>query len=88
MSKQPPPAPTASAVGPCPTLSKLVGPPGTGSLPRTIVPPDHSHFLRKADDPIESFASILINIAEETVPKIATKYKQAKFGRFGFNGPF
>ena len=25
--------------------------------------------VRKADDPIESFASILINIAEETVPK-------------------
>ena len=32
MSKQPPPAPTASAVGPCP---------GTGSLPSTIAPPDH-----------------------------------------------
>ena len=25
MSKQPPPAPTASAVGPCPTISKLSG---------------------------------------------------------------
>ena len=31
--------------------------------------------VRKADDPIESFASILINIAEETVPKTATKSK-------------
>ena len=29
MSKQPPPAPTASAVGPCPTVIKLVGHPGT-----------------------------------------------------------
>ena len=29
--------------------------------------------VRKADDPIESFASILINIAEETVPKTSTK---------------
>ena len=41
MSKQPPPAPTASAVGPCPTIIKSVGRPGTGSLPRTIAPPDH-----------------------------------------------
>ena len=41
MSKQPPPAPTASAKGPCPTSSKLVGRPGTGSLPSTFAPPDH-----------------------------------------------
>ena len=41
MSKQPPPAPTASAVGPCPTVIQIVGRPGTGSLPRTIAPPDH-----------------------------------------------
>ena len=41
MSKQPPPAPTASAVGPCPTLIQIVGRPGTGTLPRTIAPPDH-----------------------------------------------
>ena len=31
MSKQPPPAPTASAVGPCPTVFQIVGRPGTGS---------------------------------------------------------
>ena len=36
MSKQPPPAPTASAVGPCP---------GTGSLSSTIAPPDHPKTL-------------------------------------------
>ena len=41
MSKQPPPAPTASAVGPCPTEIQIVGRPGTGSLPSTIAPPDH-----------------------------------------------
>ena len=41
MSKQPPPAPTASAVGPCPTVIQIVGRPGTGSLPRTKAPPDH-----------------------------------------------
>ena len=36
MSIQPPPAPTASAVGPCPTVIQIVGRPGTGSLPSTI----------------------------------------------------
>ena len=41
MSKQPPPAPTASAIGLCPTIIQNVGRPGTGSLPRTIAPPDH-----------------------------------------------
>ena len=41
MSKPPPPAPTASAVGPCPTEIRIVGRPGTGSLPSTISPPDH-----------------------------------------------
>ena len=38
MSKPPPPAPTASAIGPCPTVIKIVGRPGTGSLPSTIAP--------------------------------------------------
>ena len=41
MSKQPTPAPTASAVGPCPTVIQSVRRPGTGSLPSTIAPPDH-----------------------------------------------
>ena len=41
MSKQPPPAPTASAVGPCPTIIQIVGRPGTGRLPRAIAQPDH-----------------------------------------------
>ena len=44
MSKQPPPAPTASAVGPCPTVFKIVGRPGTGSLPSTFAPPDHPRY--------------------------------------------
>ena len=42
MSKQPPPAPTTSAVGPCRTVIQIVGRPGTGSLPSTITPPDHT----------------------------------------------
>ena len=41
MSKQPPPVPTASTIGPCPTIIQIVGRPGTGSLPSTIAPPDH-----------------------------------------------
>ena len=44
MSKQPPPAPIASAIDPCPTTIQIVGRPGTGSLPRTIAPPDHPYF--------------------------------------------
>ena len=47
MSKAPPPAPTASAIGPCPTVIKIVGRPGTGSLPSTIAPPDHPLIARK-----------------------------------------
>ena len=46
MSKQPPPAPTTSAVGPCPTVIQIVGRPGTGSLPSTIAPPDHPLNMR------------------------------------------
>ena len=38
MSKQPPPAPTASAVGPCPTVIQIVGRPGPGRLSRPIGP--------------------------------------------------
>ena len=45
VSKQPPPAPTASAVGPCPTVIKPVGRPGTGMFPSTIAPPDHPRIL-------------------------------------------
>ena len=47
MSKPPPPAPTASAIGPCPTVIKIVGRPGTGSLPSTIAPPDHPRTNRR-----------------------------------------
>ena len=52
MSKQPPPVPTASAIGPCPTIIQIVGRPGTGGLPRTIAPPPvftKSIFLKLVD---------------------------------------
>ena len=44
MSKPPQIAPTASAIGSCPTVIKIVGRPGTGSLPSTIAPPDHPPY--------------------------------------------
>ena len=50
MSKQPPPAPTASAAGPCPTVIQIVGRPGTGSLSSTIAPPDHPQALANLAD--------------------------------------
>ena len=50
MSKQPLPAPTASAVGPCPTVIQIVGRPGTGSVPSTIAPPDHPRNCGRTDD--------------------------------------
>ena len=58
MSKQPQSAPTASAIGPCPTIIQIVGRPGTGSLPRAIEPPDHPQRekgkQKKKDSPPES----------------------------------
>ena len=43
MSKQPPPVPTTSVVGLCPIVIRIVGRPGTGSLPSFIAPPDQPH---------------------------------------------
>ena len=48
MSKQPIPAPSASAVGPCPYIIQ-VRKPRTGSLPSTIVPSDHPRDAPKKD---------------------------------------
>ena len=50
MSKQPPPAPTASAVGPCPTEIQIVGRPDTGSLPSTIAPPPQGERGERIDE--------------------------------------
>ena len=38
LSKQPPPAPTARAVDPCPTIIQIRRRLGTGTLPSTIAP--------------------------------------------------
>ena len=45
MSKQPPPAPTVSAVGRCPTIIQISRTPRNCKLPSTIAPPDHPRFL-------------------------------------------
>ena len=70
MSKQPPPAPTASAVGPCPTVIQIVGRPGTGSLPSTIAPPDHPLNRKKEDGSVEmTFESISENEADKSIQR-------------------
>ena len=63
MSKQPPPAPTASAVGPCPTVIQIVGRPGTGSLPSTIAPPDHPWEKVKIIYFLETIAALGLKVA-------------------------
>ena len=50
MSKQPPPAPTASATGPCPTIIQISRTGRPGRLPNTFAPPDHPQ-LNKANVP-------------------------------------
>ena len=55
MSKQPLPAPTASAIGPCPTIFQFVGRLGTGSLSRTIATPDHPCLLGKNPVKLKGF---------------------------------
>ena len=63
MSKQPPPAPTTSAVGPCPTVIQIVGRPGTGSLPSTIAPPDHPLVVGQGPTALAVDAGSLDNFA-------------------------
>ena len=46
-----PSAPTASAVGPCPTVIQIVGRPGTGSLPSTIATPPRKEKRKNVTRP-------------------------------------
>ena len=59
MSKRPQADPTAGATGPCPTIIQIIGRPGTGSLPRTITPPDHpiTSLIKHGKDIEASFIS-------------------------------
>ena len=60
------PAPAASAVGPCPTVIKVVGRPGTGRLPSTIAPPDHPQNMIETDT-LMSTRDILFSIYKKKV---------------------
>ena len=43
------PHPLQAEIGPCSTVIKIVGRPGTESLPSTIAPPDHPHNFQYRD---------------------------------------
>ena len=63
ISKQPPPAPTASAIGPCPTISQIVGRPGTGSNTqdhRTTRPPPMKVWLLRYNDFVYNFVTVTL----------------------------
>ena len=84
MSKPPPPALTARAVGPCPTVIKIVGRPGTGSLPSTFAPPDHPQFcLNYADIYMGDGGFGYIDGQNLIISDRVTWL----VGCFGFNGP-
>ena len=78
MSKPPPPAPTASAIGPCPTVIKIVGRPCAGRLPSTIAPPDHLHLFCLS----QGGTSILVLHGCSFIYSFVVLV-----GCFGFNGP-
>ena len=85
MSKQPPSAPTASAVGLL--KSKLVGRPGTESLPSTIAPPDHPWprpkrrvFLKRPKLKKGVFFTVVINMIKAKVPTKLQSYKKKTQG--------
>ena len=77
-SKQPPPAPTASAVGPCPTVIQIVGRPGTGSLPSTIAPLDHPLILgeHNPEKSIILYCFIVLCFGSKRANYIYTKRKK------------
>ena len=102
MSKQPPPAPTASAVDPCPTVIKIVGRPSTGSLPSTFAPPDHPHRFEKIQHVLGmnfkqhmTFNSrgtwhtlpCTSLIISEVTPQICYHINYGLVGCIGFSGP-
>ena len=96
MSKQSPPAPTASTIGPCRTVIQIVGRPGTGSLPSTFAPPDHPLLLQEIlkHGINGKIFNVIINMNNEIKSCVTVNGNQAGFfscwlvGCFGFNGPF
>ena len=76
MSKQPPPAPTASTVRPCPTIIQISRTPGTGSLPAPSHHPTTLSYTR------ESYNTILKN-SGQLVQNYFQKRRQGAFVKIG-----
>ena len=72
-----PPAPTASAVGPCPTVFQIVGRPGTGSLPSTIAKTTMVHHF--------SFSRVLL-FESKHCAQTYMYFKQIQVYRFWLTG--
>ena len=70
MSKQPPPAPTASAVGPCPTVIQIVG---TGSLPSTIGTESGQSLISEGEEERENRAVSSDSIKSQVADRCSEK---------------
>ena len=69
-----PPAPTASTIGPCYTINQIVGHPGTGSLPRTIAPPDHPKKYCGKGEKLLLFSTIFCYLMLDFFVKTRTRF--------------
>ena len=79
MSKQPTPAPTASAGCPCPTIIQIVGRPGTGSLPSAIAPPDHPNDVGRKNHNLSIFLCPFEIISMKIVSALQLKNRRKYF---------
>ena len=75
MSKHPQPAPTASAVCTCPTIIQIARRPGTGSLPRTIAPPDHPLAVRMTLHNSQDESEISSIVSRNSKPLLPSDFK-------------
>ena len=75
MSKQPPPAPTASAVGPCPTVSKLQDAPALEVYPAPSHHPTTPNDMRRiAPSNIVSDTSRVAKFGESEIRSLVTHF--------------
>ena len=76
MFKQPPPAPTASAKALALLSSKLVGRPGTGSLPSTFAPPDHPRIGSTKAGGKSDFLTVLVFLLLHTASSLTLLHSE------------